>query len=211
LVEHTILDFTISLEQHPRSVGSVVSTQGRQQQLRGADRFKSAEVKEMNVRFERCCGIDVHKKKVVACLLNQGKKELGEFGTMTDDILLLAQWLEESGCGVVALESTGVYRKPIYNILEEKEFKIIVGNAQHMKAVPGRKTDVKDAEWIADLVRHGLIQASYIPGREQRELREMVRYRQSLVEERARELNRIQAVPDWLSFFILFSSVQYVL
>lgn len=148
----------------------------------------------MEVRFERCCGIDVHKKKVVACLLTGRKKEIREFGTMTDELLTMCQWLKENDCDVVAMESTGVYWKPIYNLLEEEGFKQIVGNAQHMKAVPGRKTDVKDSEWIADLVRHGLIQASYIPSREQRELREMVRYRQSLVEERARELNRVQAV-----------------
>lgn len=148
----------------------------------------------MDVRFERCCGIDIHKKKVVACLLTGRKKEIREFGTMTDDILNLCEWLKDNQCDVVAMESTGVYWKPIYNLLEERGFKQIVGNAQHMKAVPGRKTDIKDAEWIADLVRHGLIQASFIPSREQRELREMVRYRQSLVEERARELNRIQAV-----------------
>ena len=148
----------------------------------------------MNVVFELCCGIDVHKKKVVACLLTEKGKEIREFGTMTDDILGLWEWLKDNGCDVVAMESTGAYWKPIYNILEEKGLKLIVGNAQHMKAVPGRKTDIKDAEWIADLTRHGLVQASYIPNREQRELREMVRYRQSLVEERARELNRIQAV-----------------
>lgn len=152
------------------------------------------EVETVEVRFERCCGIDVHKKKVVACLLTGRKKEIREYGTMTDDILSLCQWLTENQCNVVAMESTGVYWKPIYNLLEERGFKQIVGNARHMKAVPGRKTDVKDSEWIAELVRYGLIQASYIPSREERELREMVRYRQSLVEERARELNRIQAV-----------------
>jgi len=148
----------------------------------------------MNVVFERCCGIDVHKRKVVACLLTKKGKEIREFGTMTDDILTLWEWLKENHCDVVAMESTGVYWKPIYNILEEKGVELIVGNAQHMKAVPGRKTDIKDAEWIADLTRHGLVRASYIPNREQRELREITRYRQSLVEERARELNRIQAV-----------------
>lgn len=148
----------------------------------------------MNVVYERCCGIDVHKKKVVACLLTEEGKEVREFGTMTDDILGLWEWLRENRSQVAAMESTGVYWKPIYNILEEQGLSLIVGNAQHMKAVPGRKTDVKDSEWIADLVRHGLIQASFIPSREQRELREITRYRQSLVEERARELNRIQAV-----------------
>lgn len=148
----------------------------------------------MNVVYERCCGIDVHKKKVVACLLTEKGKEIREYGTLTDDILAMREWLRENGCQIVAMESTGVYWKPIYNILEEQGLEIIVGNAQHMKAVPGRKTDVKDAEWIADLTRHGLVRASYIPSREERELREITRYRQALVEERARELNRIQAV-----------------
>ena len=92
------------------------------------------------------------------------------------------------------MESTGVYWKPLYNILESEGIEVIVVNAQHIKAVPGRKTDIKDAEWIADLVRHGLVKASYIPDREQRELREMVRYRNDIVNERAREINRIQAV-----------------
>lgn len=92
------------------------------------------------------------------------------------------------------MENTGSYWKPVYNIFEEEQIPIMVVNAQHIKVVPGRKTDVKDAEWIADLVRHGLVKASYIPNREQRELREITRYRQEIIEERARESNRIQAV-----------------
>ena len=148
----------------------------------------------MDVIYERCCGVDVHKKKVVACLFRGRKKEIREFGTMTDEILGMWDWLKTNECEMVAMESTGVYWKPIYNLLEEKGMPLIVANAQHIKAVPGRKTDVKDAEWIADLARHGLIKASFIPDREQRELREMTRYRNSLVEERAREINRIQSV-----------------
>lgn len=122
------------------------------------------------------------------------KKEIREFGTMTDDIMELVGWLKENKCEIAAMESTGVYWKPVYNLLEIEGIETIVVNAQHIKAVPGRKTDVKDAEWIADLVRHGLVKASFIPSREQRELREMVRYRNEIVNERARELNRIQAV-----------------
>lgn len=148
----------------------------------------------MDVIYERCCGVDVHKKKLVACLFKGRKKEIREFGTMTDEILSMWEWLKGNECEMVAMESTGVYWKPVYNILEEREMPLIVANAQHIKAVPGRKTDVKDAEWIADLARHGLIKASYIPDREQRELREITRYRNSLVEERARELNRIHSV-----------------
>ena len=130
----------------------------------------------------------------MACVIVNRKKEIRKFGTMTDDILEMVRWLKEVECEVVALESTGVYWKPIYNILEQESLPIIVVNAQHIKAVPGRKTDVKDAEWIADLLKHGLVKASYIPHREQRELREITRYRQEIVNERARELNRIQAV-----------------
>lgn len=149
----------------------------------------------MEVLYERCCGIDVHKNMLMVCIfMGTRKKEIREFGTMTDDILNLCSWIKETGCQVAAMESTGVYWKPVYNILESEGIETIVVNAQHIKAVPGRKTDVKDAEWIADLVRHGLVKASYVPNREQRELREMVRYRNEIVNERARELNRIQAV-----------------
>ncbi len=149
----------------------------------------------MEVLYERCCGIDVHKNMLMVCIfMGARKKEIREFGTMTDDILNLCSWIKETGCQVAAMESTGVYWKPVYNILESEGIETIVVNAQHIKAVPGRKTDVKDAEWIADLVRHGLVKASYVPNREQRELREMVRYRNEIVNERARELNRIQAV-----------------
>lgn len=148
----------------------------------------------MDVIFERCCGIDVHKKMLMVCIFTGRQKEIREFGTMTEDIRSLIGWLQEKKCQAVAMESTGVYWKPVYNLLETEGMTLIVANAQHIKAVPGRKTDVKDAEWIADLARHGLIKSSFIPNREQRELRELTRYRQDLVEERAREINRIQAV-----------------
>lgn len=149
----------------------------------------------MEVVYERCCGIDIHKNMLMACVFTGvRKKEIRQFGSMTDDILELVAWLKEYDCGIAAMESTGVYWKPVYNILEVSGIEVIVANAQHIKAVPGRKTDVKDAEWIADLARHGLIKPSYIPSRTQRETREVVRYRNELVNERARELNRIQAV-----------------
>lgn len=148
----------------------------------------------MEVIYERCCGIDVHKKMLAVCLFNGRQKEIRNYGTMTEDVLEMVKWLKEADCQAVAMESTGVYWKPIYNLLEEEGMRLIVANAQHIKSVPGRKTDVKDAEWIADLARHGLIRASFIPKREQRELREITRYRQDLIEERAREFNRIQAV-----------------
>lgn len=152
----------------------------------------------MEVLYEQCCGLDVHKKTVVACRIvpdEQGRPrpEIRTFGTMTREILALADWLKAGGVTHVAMESTGVYWKPIYNLLEG-DFELLVVNAQHMKAVPGRKTDVKDAEWIANLLRHGLLTGSFIPDAPQRELRELTRHRQTLVEERARVANRLLKV-----------------
>lgn len=146
----------------------------------------------MQTVYERCCGIDVHKKLIVACFRNGKKAELRKFNTLTSSIKEMAAWLSENHCQMVAMESTGAYWKPIYNILELLGLDVIVVNARHMKSVPGRKTDVKDAEWIADLLQHGLLKASYIPCRDQRELREIVRYRKNLTEERSREINRLE-------------------
>lgn len=150
----------------------------------------------MEVVHKRCCGLDVHKKTVVACLIvpgpdGQAKKEIRTFGTMTEEILELSDWLTQVGCTNVAMESTGVYWKPIWNILEGN-FELLLVNAQSISRMAGRKTDVKDCEWIADLLRHGLLQGSFVPDREQRELRELTRYRTSLVRERVAEVNRLQ-------------------
>ena len=142
--------------------------------------------------YDKCCGIDVHKKLIVACFIHGKEQEIREFGATTRELLELADWLAQGGCEMVAMESTASYWKPLYNILESCELSAMVVNARHMKAVPGRKTDVKDAEWIADLLQHGLLQASYIPNKAQRELRELVGYRKSLVADRTRELNRLQ-------------------
>ena len=131
----------------------------------------------MDKVYDICCGIDVHKKLIVACLRKGNRHELREFGATTRELLTLADWLKENDCKMVAMESTASYWKPLYNILESSDLNAMVVNAQHMKAVPGRKTDVKDAEWIADLLQHGLLQASYIPDKDQRELRELVSYR----------------------------------
>jgi transposase len=152
----------------------------------------------MDVLYPRCCGLDVHKKTVVACciLSTEGRKPVKEtrtFRTMTTDLLALADWLQEKGCTHVAMESTGVYWRPVFNLLEG-QFELLVVNAQHIKAVPGRKTDIKDAAWIAELLRHGLLRGSFIPSKPQRELRELTRYRSTLVQERARTLHRLQAV-----------------
>lgn len=147
----------------------------------------------MEVVNPRCCGLDVHKKTVVACVITSGKKETRTFLTMTNDLLKLKEWLKECGVTHIAMESTGVLWKPIYNLLEDG-FNVAVANASHIKAVPGRKTDVKDAEWIADLLRHGLVSASFIPDRAQRELRELVRYRRRLIQQRSDGVNQIQKV-----------------
>jgi transposase len=147
----------------------------------------------MEVVHERCSGLDVHKKVVMACVITPKKKETRTFSTMTRDLLELKDWLRECGITHVAMESTGVYWKPIYNLLED-DFTVLVVNAQHIKALPGRKTDVKSAEWIADLLRHGLVRGSFVPDRNQRELRELVRYRRGLIQQRADQINRIQKV-----------------
>lgn len=148
----------------------------------------------MDVLVERACGLDVHKDSITACIITSKRKEIQTFSTTTFYLLELIDWIKEQKCTHVAMESTGVYWKPIVNLLEAEGIEFLVVNAQHIKAVPGRKTDVKDAEWIAKLLRHGLLKASFIPNREQRELRELVRYRRSIIEERARQLNRIQKV-----------------
>ncbi len=149
----------------------------------------------MDTIVERCCGLDVHQASVVACVLvgQPGKKPIKEirtFGTMTADLLALKAWLSEHGCTHVAMESTGVYWLPVYLILEG-HFELIVGNATHIKNVPGRKTDVKDSEWIANLCRHGLIRKSFVPPPALRELRELMRYRRKLTESHTAESNRM--------------------
>jgi transposase len=152
----------------------------------------------MQVLYDYCAGLDVHKKTVVACRIipREGggwQKDIRTFGTLTDELLNLADWLRAGGVTHVSMESTGVYWKPIYNLLEA-EFGVVLVNAQHIKFVPGRKTDVNDAQWLAELLQHGLLKASYIPAVEQRDLRELIRYRTSLIHERTREINRVQKV-----------------
>jgi transposase len=148
----------------------------------------------MDVVIEKACGRDVPKDNITSCIMTPEGKELQTFSTKTVFLIQLVDWIKQHNCTHVAMESTSVYWKPIVNLLEAEDIEFLVVNAQHMKAVPGRKTDVKDAEWIAKLLRHGLLKASYIPDRNQRELRELVRYRRSIIEERARQHNRIQKV-----------------
>lgn len=148
----------------------------------------------IQVVYERCCGIDVHKKMLEACILTSKDHRRQRFGTTTREILQLIEWLKEYQVPIVAMESTGVYWKPLFNLLEEAGIETILVNARDLKAVPGRKTDVKDAEWIASLLRHGLLKASFVPGRKQRELRELVRFRSTKIQERGREIQRIQKI-----------------
>jgi transposase len=150
----------------------------------------------MDVMYPHCCGVDVHKREVVACVMTTdpdgtSRKTVRAFGTMTPDILALADWLAVHEVTHVAMESTGVYWKPIWNLLEG-QVELLLVNARHVKAVPGRKTDVRDCEWLADLLRHGLLTGSFVPDRPQRELRELTRYRTSLVHERTAAANRLQ-------------------
>lgn len=150
----------------------------------------------MQVLVERGCGLDVHQATVVACFLVVGSggrahKQIRTFGTTTRELRSLREWLLSQGCTQVGMESTGIYWKPVYAILEGA-FEIVIANAQHVKKVPGRKTDVKDAEWIAELLCHGLLRPSFVPPQPIRELRDLTRYRRKLVESQAAERNRLE-------------------
>jgi transposase len=151
----------------------------------------------MEVVYARCCGLDVHKKGVAACVLmaegGRREKHQRRFGTMTAQLEALAEWLQRWGVTHVAMESTGVYWKPVWNVLEGR-FELLLANAQHIKAVPGRKTDQKDSEWMAELLQHGLLRGSFVPPQEVRQLRDLVRLRLNLVEDANRAANRIQQV-----------------
>lgn len=144
------------------------------------------------VYYERCAGIDVHKKLLVVCLRIGRRTEVREFGTLTHEIRAIIAWLKANGCQMAAMESTGSYWRPIYNIFEQEGLPAMVCNAYHIKNVPGRKTDVNDAQWIARCLSQGLLNPSYIPDREQREMRDMMRFRKSQIEERSRNINRLQ-------------------
>jgi transposase len=149
----------------------------------------------MEIVYKRCCGLDVHKETVVACVMvreaEKVEKEIRTFRTMTSDLLVLHDWLLGYRVTHVAMESTGIYWKPVFNLLEDS-FKVLLVNAAHIKAVPGRKTDVRDCEWIADLLSHGLLKGGFIPPEPIRDLRDLTRYRKSLTDERVREMNRLQ-------------------
>ena len=150
----------------------------------------------MEVLHPRCCGLDVHKETAVACvrLVVDGKtvKEVRTFSTTTAGLLALAEWLTETNCTHVAMESTGVYWKPVWHILSDGDFELVLANAAHVKNVPGRKTDVKDADWISDLLAHGLIRASFVPDTQTQEMRTLLRTRKQLVREKSSHTLRIQ-------------------
>jgi len=148
----------------------------------------------MEIIIERGCGLDVHKGTVVACIMGTGiKKEVKTYTTMTNDLLRLKEWLQEAGITHVAMESTGVYWKPVFNILENS-FEVILVNARHVKNVPGRKTDVQDSEWLCKLLRSGLVRGSFIPPRDIRELRDLTRYKRKLIQAIVAEKQRVEKV-----------------
>jgi len=150
----------------------------------------------MEVLYRRCCGLDVHKETVVACLRivfgGEIVREVRTFETTTASLIALSEWLAENGCTHVAMEATGVYWKPVWHILADGEFQLVLANASHVKNVPGRKTDVNDATWLADLLAHGLIRASFVPDTQTQELRNLLRTRKQLVREKARHILRVQ-------------------
>ena len=151
----------------------------------------------MKTLHKRCAGLDVHKMEVVACLRVVSNRKVGRevrrFPTTTHGLLELAEWLERAGCTHVAMEATGVYWKPVWHILEGR-FVLILANAAHVKNIPGRKSDVSDASWLADLLAHGLIRASFVPPRPIQELRDLTRTRKQLTREIVQHTQRIQAV-----------------
>ncbi len=149
----------------------------------------------MEVLYEVCAGLDVHARTVVVCVIARGRKTIRTFGTMTEDLLQLLEWLKAGGCTHVAIESTGVYWKPVFNVLEES-MEVMLVNARHVKAVKGKKTDVKDCEWLADLLRHGLLKPSFIPKPSVRALRELTRYREGLVRQQTAISNRIMKLAE---------------
>lgn len=146
----------------------------------------------MDIIIDKACGLDVHKETVVANVSGNGiNSETKTFGTFTDDLILLKEWLKGLGVTHVAMESTGIFWKPVFNILGE-DFEILLVNARHIKHVPGRKTDIKDSEWICKLLRSGLLRGSFIPPEKIRDIRDLTRYRKKLIENITSEKNRVE-------------------
>jgi transposase len=150
----------------------------------------------MEVLYPRCAGLDVHKESVVACIrIASGGEvvtEVQTFNTTTASLVSLSEWLASNGCTHVAMEATGVYWKPVWHILSDSAFTLVLANAAHVKNVPGRKTDINDATWLADLLAHGLIRASFVPESETQDMRALLRTRKQLVREKASHIQRLQ-------------------
>jgi transposase len=150
----------------------------------------------MEVLYAHCAGLDVHKDRVVACVRHTVndtiKREVRTFKTTTKELLALSEWLAAEGCTHIAMEATGVYWKPVWHILSDGDFELVLANAAHVKNVPGRKTDVNDATWLADLLAHGLIRVSFVPDQQTQEMRDLLRTRKQLVRERSRHVQRPQ-------------------
>jgi len=150
----------------------------------------------MEVLYPHCAGLDVHKETVVACVRHMVngtvKREVRTFKTTTKELLALSEWLAAEGCTHIAMEATGVYWKPVWHILSDGDFALVLANAVHVKNVPGRKTDVNDATWLADLLAHGLIRGSFVPDQQTQEMRDLLRTRKQLVREASRHIQRLQ-------------------
>src|ERR1700731_703142 len=150
----------------------------------------------MEVLHPHCAGLDIHKDTVVACVRHMvdgaGKREVRTFKTTTKDLMALSEWLSAEGCTDVAMEATGIYWKPVWHILADGDFKLMLANAAHVKNVPGRKTDVNDATWLADLMAHGLIRSSFVPDEPTQEMRNFLRTRKQFVRQRSRHVQRLQ-------------------
>src|ERR1700751_4567525 len=150
----------------------------------------------MEVLYPHCAGLDVHKETVVACARHMGNgtrtSEVRTFGTTTKDLLVLSEWLASHGCTHVAMEATGVYWKPVWHILSDGDFTLVLANAKHVKNVPGRKSDVSDAAWLADLLAHGLIRGSFVPDDQPHQMRSLLRPRKQLVRACSRHVQRLQ-------------------
>jgi transposase len=150
----------------------------------------------MEVLHAHCAGLDVHKDTVVACVRHmvEGKVErkVRSFKTTTQDLMTLSEWLSAEGCTHIVMEATGIYWKPVWHILSDEEFELVLANAAHVKNVPGRKTDVNDATWLADLMAHGLVRGSFVPDEQTQEMRDFLRTRKQFVRERSSHIQRIQ-------------------
>src|SRR5438445_3031905 len=183
----------------------IVASLGREHAGQIVSSFRCPSRRRMRIKeslmeniFLRCAGLDVHKESVEACVRRMEPtgglhQQTRHWGTMTQDLRAMADWMAAQGVTHVAMESTGVYWKPIYNLLESR-FTVLLVNARHLKQVPGRKSDIRDCQWIAQLLQHGLLKGSFIPPRAQRELRDLTRHRTQLVEEKARTVNRLHKV-----------------